>query len=419
MSITKKIEQIRDERVAGKNTAKRIGECLMAIVEEVTEKVTPEDLNGAIANKVDKVQGKQLSTNDYTDLDKAAVEKIATIQETANRAYNTAWSNFNEYYGTINVGNERGDGSMAIIYGATTEKAGLMTAADKERLDRCASDDSIGQLASEVVSLTFDIANKVDKVQGKQLSTLDYNYDERQKVDNALRAISFNVDATSVSYTIENNLFQGSSYILPAATPQSAGIMTAADKRRLDDLRPLTAKMPIRKGTWLRLAEWSHELAMAEFTLRLRQLRYVAEIRFAAVHTNVQAAIYLTHRAGDLLFIDKIATATEKSSQKTYLYVHLCESLTAASALPNIDIQAKGIGWNILTPTPISGEVNDETHSGRQEILLHTISPLATPQQDGYLSAADKRKIDSFDLSLQSLIQTLNQLAERVEALEN
>lgn len=236
----------------------------------------------------------------------------------------------------------------------------------------------------------------------------------------AISSLSVSTTAASAFINLETELGNNRAITILAATPQSAGIMTAADKRRLDDLRPLTAKMPIRKGTWLRLAEWSgNDLAMAEFTLRLRQLRYAAEIRFAASYTNVQDAIYLTHRAGDLLFIDKIATATEKSSQKTYLYVHLCESLTAANALPNIDIQAKGIGWNILTPTPISGEVNDETHSGRQEILLHTISPLATPQQDGYLSAADKRKIDSFGLSLQSLIQTLNQLAERVSALEN
>lgn len=315
MSLPEQINEIRSERTAGKNTAERIGACLMALFEAVTARVTPQTLAQA---------------------------------------------------------------------------------------------------------LTSALATKVDKVQGKDLSTLDYNNDERQKVNQSLRAISFNVDATSVSYTIENNLFEGSTILFPVATPQSAGVITAADMRRLNDLHPLTAKMPIRSGTWLRLAEWSsHALAMAEFTLRLRQLRFAAEIRFSAFCTNVQGAIYLTHRAGNLRFIDKIATATERSSRKTYLYVHLCESLTEASALPNIDIQAKGIGWNILTPTPISGEVNDATHSGRQEILLHTISPLATPQQDGYLSAADKRKIDSFEGSLQNLIQTLNQLAERVSALEN
>lgn len=45
---------------------------------------------GTIADKVDKVEGKGLSANDYTDAEKAEVAKIATIESTLGDKLNSA-----------------------------------------------------------------------------------------------------------------------------------------------------------------------------------------------------------------------------------------------------------------------------------------------------------------------------------------
>ena len=340
MSLPEQINEIRSERTAGKNTAERIGACLMALFEAVTARVTPQTLTSALATKVDKVQGKGLSTLDYNNAerqkadralkkvsfradadkvivstennlsqgseqilpaatpqsagfmtaeDKEKIEHIRDVESIAIAAIKKIYTEqFNDTLGlfierseddytlplplattstagvmsasdksrlnalmkygvrSLRLGTNPSNGVVYLEYAGpegpidivlptvTPTTNGLMSAADKERLDNSASFDSIGQLSSKVGSLTSALATKVDKVPGKGLSTLDYNNDERQKADRALKKVSFRADADKVIVSTENNLSQGSEQILPAATTQSAGIMTAADKRRID-----------------------------------------------------------------------------------------------------------------------------------------------------------------------------------------
>lgn len=76
---------------------------------------TASALNAAIGNKVDKADGKGLSTEDFTTALKTALENLDALGLTAERI--AAWDN------------------KAEKTTATTSAAGLMSAADKLRLD--------------------------------------------------------------------------------------------------------------------------------------------------------------------------------------------------------------------------------------------------------------------------------------------
>jgi len=80
-----------------------------------THQDTVDLLNEAIGKKVDKVEGKGLSTEDFTTELKTALEALADLGLTAEKV--AAWD------------------AKAEATEATTEKAGLMSAADKTKLD--------------------------------------------------------------------------------------------------------------------------------------------------------------------------------------------------------------------------------------------------------------------------------------------
>ena len=143
----------------------------------------------AIANKVDKVDGKGLSTNDYTTDEKNKLAGIAegatkTIVDSAlsstsanpvqNKVVNSAISNLNTLVGDTSVSSQ----------------------------------------------ISNAIVNKVDKVDGKGLSTNDYTTDEKNKlagievganktiVDSALSSTSINPVQNKVVNTAISNLSQ-------------------------------------------------------------------------------------------------------------------------------------------------------------------------------------------------------------------
>lgn len=80
-----------------------------------THQEAADALNAAIGNKVDKVEGKGLSTEDFTTALKTSLEGLAALGLTAEKV--AAWD------------------AKAEKTVATTTAAGLMAAADKVRLD--------------------------------------------------------------------------------------------------------------------------------------------------------------------------------------------------------------------------------------------------------------------------------------------
>lgn len=310
-------------------------------------------------------------------LDKERVDKIETIEQTAIGAVNNIDT---EQVGeTLGLHIERGENDYNLpLPLATTSTAGIMSAVDKS-----------------------------------SLNTL---------MEDCVRTLRLETNPSNGVVYLQYSALEGPvAIVLPTVTPDTNGLMSA---RHYTEFREMTqtldslthrnfersAQFAFRPGTWVRLAEWMRgSYAVGDFTLRLRHLRFVASIHFTAFCSNVQGGLYPGTRAGNLQFIDRITIATERSTGKTYLYVRLREQLTDPANLPFLELLTQGIGWVGLTPTPITGEVNDTTHAGRTEIVVSSISHTATQQQEGFMSAADKQKLDATAVSLADLFQKVNE----------
>ena len=214
-----------------------------------------EALIAGLATKVDKVEGKGLSTEDYTTAEKT---KLAGIAEGAN-AYTLPTATASVLGGVkiganISVAN---DGTISGDYSAaTTSAAGLMSAADKTKLegieagatattvDSALSSTSENPVQNKVINAA--LAGKVDTVSGKGLSTNDYTDAEKTK----LAGIAEGANAYTLPAATSNSLGGvkvGSNLAVAndgtisgnysAATTSSNGLMSAADKTKLDGLK--------------------------------------------------------------------------------------------------------------------------------------------------------------------------------------
>lgn len=170
----------------------------------------------ALAKKVDKVDGKGLSTNDFTTEEKA---KLAAVAENANNYVLPAATT--ETLGGIKVGDR-----LSI----TTD--GVLSATVQETIvDSALSDTSANPVQNKVVKAELD--KKVTAVSGKGLSTNDYTTTEKNKLSgiatgaqvNVIESIKVNGTAQTVSSkavditvpTDNSQLANGAGYITSAA----------------------------------------------------------------------------------------------------------------------------------------------------------------------------------------------------------
>lgn len=184
-------EQVRDERTVDQNTAQRVGDCLVKITD-------------ALSQKVDKKGGKGLSTNDYTTEEKALVGTIPGIANKAEGAFTRVTTEMKRTAFIAEFSDKAGTIQQYIrIPSATSSGAGIMTAEDKKKLDRCPDESSLAHLTTALagkiqnIKLVLGGNNKLDIVA------------ERNNADN----ITLN---------------------LPIVSTTQAGLMRAHDKKKLD-----------------------------------------------------------------------------------------------------------------------------------------------------------------------------------------
>lgn len=212
-----------------------------------------EALIAAIAGKVDKVEGKGLSTEDYTTAEKT---KLAGIEAGANNyTLPTATANA---LGGIKVGaNLAIDSTTGVLSGdysaASSSAAGLMSAADKTKLDGIEAgataitvDSAISSSSTNPVenqAIYTALAGKVDTETGKGLSTNDYTDTEKTKLA-GIEAGANNYSLPTAAAGTLGGVKVGSNLAIDAngvlsgnysnASSSAAGLMSAADKTALD-----------------------------------------------------------------------------------------------------------------------------------------------------------------------------------------
>ena len=206
-----------------------------------------------LANKVDKVSGKGLSTEDYTTAEKT---KLSGIAEGANNySLPTASASV---LGGIKVGDNLAiDSTTGVLSGnysaASSSAAGLMSAADKSKLDAIDAgatavtvDDAISSTSENPVQnkvIYSALAGKVDTVSGKGLSTNDYTDTEKTKLAGIAEGANNYSLPTAAAGTlggvkVGTNLAIDANGVLSGnysnATSSAAGLMSATDKANLD-----------------------------------------------------------------------------------------------------------------------------------------------------------------------------------------
>lgn len=245
--ISAAIDALIDGAPATYDTLKEISEWI------ATHQSEYEALIAAIAGKVDKVEGKGLSTEDYTTAEKT---KLAGIEANANNyTLPTATANA---LGGIKVGaNLAIDSTTGVLSGdysaASSSAAGLMSAADKTKLDGIEAgataitvDSAISSSSTNPVenqAIYTALAGKVDTETGKGLSTNDYTDTEKTKLA-GIEAGANNYSLPTAAAGTLGGVKVGSNLAIDAngvlsgnysnASSSAAGLMSAADKTALD-----------------------------------------------------------------------------------------------------------------------------------------------------------------------------------------
>ena len=245
--ISDAIDALIDGAPATYDTLKEISDWIATHQDEYAA------LIAAIAGKVDKVEGKQLSTEDYTTAEKT---KLAGIEAGANNyTLPTATASA---LGGIKVGaNLAIDSSTGVLSGdysaATTSAAGLMSATDKTKLDGIAEgatavtvDSTISSSSTNPVenqAIYTALAGKVDTETGKGLSTNDYTDTEKTKLAGIeAGANNYTLPAATTSalggVKVGSNLAVDANGVISGnysnASSSAAGLMSATDKTALD-----------------------------------------------------------------------------------------------------------------------------------------------------------------------------------------
>ncbi len=165
----------------------------LATITSLATKANTTDVTTALATKVDKVQGKELSTNDYTTAEKT---KLAAITGT-----NTGDQDLSGYATTVALNAKANSSEVTAALATKVDKVqgkdlstNDYTTAEKTKLAAITGTNTGDQdlsgyattadLNSKVNAsdLTTALATKVDKIQGKELSTNDYTTAEKNKL---------------------------------------------------------------------------------------------------------------------------------------------------------------------------------------------------------------------------------------------
>ena len=200
-----------------------------------------------LANKVDKEAGKGLSSNDFTAEEKA---KLANIASGAEVNVNADWNASTGDAAILNKPTIPSSTSQLV------NDSGFITSSDVPEGAAASTTtplmDGTAATGSETTFARGDHVHpsdttKVDKVNGKGLSTNDYTTAEKEKLAGiATGANNYSLPTASDSVlggvkigsnlTITNGVLSADAQAVDEATTTTSGLMSATDKSKLDGI---------------------------------------------------------------------------------------------------------------------------------------------------------------------------------------
>lgn len=212
------------------------------------------------SDKVDKVTGKDLSSNDYTNAEK---QKLAGVESGANKYTHPSTHSADMITETSSKrfvsDSEKStwNSKLSSVSGQDISRAktkGYNTSSTWQSLSTNRDlEDWIGDFDKRTRENKDNLNKKVDVVSGKGLSSNDYTDSAKQKVD----AIPSNPKYTDTTYS--------------NATTSSAGLMSAADKVKLNGLGGSSdLKVEVTKGDGLTFYKYG-KIVVVEIFFQISQ----------------------------------------------------------------------------------------------------------------------------------------------------
>ena len=189
--------------------------------------------------KVDKVSGKGLSTNDYTNTDKSKVNAIPSSPKYTDTTY-SAGSGLSLSGTTFSV-----DSTIA-------RKSDIPSGVDlseyAKKSDIPNIDSALGTIDLSNYATKTDLSNKVDKVSGKGLSTNDYTSADKSKVN----AIPSSPKYTDTTYRAGSGLsLSGTTFSVDSTIARKSDIPSSIDLSGYAKTSDLTSKVDKVSGKGL------------------------------------------------------------------------------------------------------------------------------------------------------------------------
>ena len=199
--LKKKAAEIRDERDPRENTAQRVGECLV-------------DMAGAIESLKTAAAG-------------GFAEIFSEVSET-------------EFISTFSDAAETVEKEMRIP-ASTKEKAGMMTAKDKQNLEGAIADIEIIPAADHYEVNVEEVSGKSTTATISAASNTSAGVmtaQDKQHLDNAITGVNFQErpDQIAVQYVYPSGP-GGADAVFPMASAENAGAMSADDKQTVETLK--------------------------------------------------------------------------------------------------------------------------------------------------------------------------------------
>ena len=379
----------------------------------VQNKVVTAALNG----KVDKVTGKDLSTNDYTNEEK---RKLASIEAGAEVNVQADWeeedSSADGYIqnkptiptvndGTLSIqvgsaqaqtftANQAGNTSVTIPL-ASQNADGLMSSTDKTKLD--------GIEAGAEVNVQADWEEE-----DSNADSYIQNKPTIPTVNDGTLSIQV---GSAQAQTFTANQAGNTSVTIPMATQQDDGLMSSTDKTKLDGIAP-GAEVNVQ-------ADWEEEDSNADSYIQNKpNIPTVNDGTLSIQVGSSEAQTFTANQAGNtsvtIPMVTQVADGLMSSTDKTKLDgIAQGAEVNVQSDWEEEDSNADSYIQNkpnipVVNDGTLSiqvGSAQAQTFTANQSGNTSITIPLASQQVDGLMSSTDKTKLDGIDAGAEVNVQ--------------
>jgi hypothetical protein len=383
-----------------------------ADAEKVSLQLIKNDGNIAVVDieKATETTAGVMSAEDKTKLDKSV--KSITPASTAENV-------------TLTTTNNTGGQSTVGLGAATTATAGVMTATDKQQLGNSVSELGLQQGASQVdISVTKTDGSHVTKTLPGATTDLAGMMTATDKAN--LNAAVKNVSGVLYGDKLETTYTKtdGSTVKLevPAATTSAAGVMTAADKTNLENVKDINSKA-IGNTPFIKNASSSGDIYFSAYTVDGTKQDVskplitipLAKAYGGADYSGVMSGAdkvkldgiesgankYVLPSATDTKIggvkISSVSGSDTGTAVSQYGVSHILESYAKTAAVPSSG-----------SVSPTATEASIEFNAGSTNLFKVSV-PAATTSAAGVMTAADKQALTAAtEIMYQSITNYLN-----------